>query len=126
MEQKKILLFADDPDLLFAYKTILTDNGYTVSTATNASEVETLLQLSSYKLALIDSIKESKYGGCDVFKNIKKIKPEIPVISLILCNIITTDIPEDDCSQADIFIEKPVIAKELTEAINYLLSKDVE
>ncbi len=96
MDKKKTLLITDDPDLLFAYETMLSCRGYAVSTAQSASEIEKQLKLSSYKIAVIDITTENAYSWHEATDSIKRVKPEIPVISLTLVDNISADISEDN------------------------------
>ena len=125
MEQKKILLVADDPDLSFVYEAILTSKGYIV-TATDVTKFENHIKKGSFNLALIDIDDDENNNLPNVLHLIKRTKPGIPVISLTLVDEITIVTNEESHEKVDLFLEKPVSPDSLTDAIDDILSKEIE
>ena len=54
MNQTRILVVDDEPDVLDTLKEFLTDRGYAVVTAANALDAESLIESRSVSLALLD------------------------------------------------------------------------
>lgn len=125
MEQKKILLVADDPDLSFVYEAILTSKGYIV-TATDVTKFENHIKKGSFNLALIDIDDDENNNLPNVLHLIKRTKPGIPVISLTLVDEISIDTNEESHEKVDLFLEKPINPDSLTDAIDDILSKEIE
>jgi DNA-binding response OmpR family regulator len=54
MNQTRILVVDDEPEVLDTLKEFLTDRGYAVATAANAHDAESLIESRSVALALLD------------------------------------------------------------------------
>lgn len=76
-----ILLVDDDTDLLFAFKTILDNEGHTVYTAKNLDEAIATIQKHGVDLAIIDFMIPGCRGDL-MAKVLKRIKQNLEIIFL--------------------------------------------
>ena len=75
---KNILMIDDDTELCEEMKDILSDEGYSVHTASDGSQGEELLEKNSYDILLLD-IKIPGFNGIDMLRNLSKKKPAIKI-----------------------------------------------
>lgn len=85
MEAKRILLVDDHPNVIYAYTSMLdcleSKYSYIVHTATTAEEGVDLVRNNDYDLAVMDC-NFNKMQGDEATREIKKIKPKLPVLGL--------------------------------------------
>jgi len=82
-EPKTILVVDDDIDFLIQTETVLKAQGFNVVKAESQSEAEELLKKIQPDLAILDLMMEHFDGGFALAYHIKKIDPDIPVITLL-------------------------------------------
>lgn len=116
----KILVVDDSPDNVFLIKTILEEEGYTVSTAENGISALAELETSTCDLVLLDLMMPG-IDGYEVTRRIRK-NTALPFIPILL--ITAHDSP--NVAQgldlgADDFIRKPVTVDELMGRVRSLL-----
>jgi signal transduction histidine kinase len=116
----KILVVDDSPDNVFLIKTILEEEGYTVSSAENGASALAELEKSTYDLVLLDLMMPGM-DGYEVTKRIRQ-NQSLPFIPILL--ITAHDSP--NVAQgldlgADDFIRKPVTVEELLARVRALL-----
>lgn len=116
----KILVVDDSPDNVFLIKTILEEEGYTVSTAENGASALAQLETSTCDLVLLDLMMPG-IDGYEVTKRVRQ-NTALPFIPILL--ITAHDSP--NVAQgldlgADDFIRKPVTVDELLARVRSLL-----
>ncbi|MBD2439435.1 hybrid sensor histidine kinase/response regulator [Nostoc sp. FACHB-110] len=117
----KILVVDDSPDNVFLIKTILEEEGYTVSTAENGIIALEKLEASPCDLVLLDLMMP----GIDGYEVTKRIRGEMNLPQYIPILLITAhDAPNVAHGLdlgADDFIRKPVTVDELLARVRSLL-----
>jgi signal transduction histidine kinase len=117
----KILVVDDSPDNVFLIKTILEEEGYTVSTAENGIVALEKLEASPCDLVLLDLMMP----GMDGYEVTKRIRGEMNLQQYIPILLITAhDAPNVAHGLdlgADDFIRKPVTVDELLARVRSLL-----
>ncbi|AFY43536.1 hybrid sensor histidine kinase/response regulator [Nostoc sp. PCC 7107] len=117
----KILVVDDSPDNVFLIKTILEEEGYTVSTAENGILALTQLEASPCDLVLLDLMMP----GMDGYEVTRRIRGEMNLQQYIPILLITAhDAPNVAHGLdlgADDFIRKPVTVDELLARVRSLL-----
>ncbi|MBP5972158.1 hybrid sensor histidine kinase/response regulator [Brasilonema sp. CT11] len=116
----KILVVDDSPDNVFLVKTILQEEGYTVSTAVNGASALAQLEISTCDLVLLDLMMP----GMDGYEVTKRIRQNmtLPFIPILL--ITAHDSPNVAHGLdlgADDFIRKPVTVDELLARVRSLI-----
>ncbi|WP_414754197.1 response regulator [Anabaena sp. CCY 9910] len=117
----KILVVDDSPDNVFLIKTILEEEGYTVSTAENGISALAELQASPCDLVLLDLMMP----GMDGYEVTRRVRGEMKLQQYIPILLITAhDAPNVAHGLdlgADDFIRKPVTVDELLARVRSLL-----
>ncbi|MBD2251657.1 hybrid sensor histidine kinase/response regulator [Nostoc parmelioides] len=117
----KILVVDDSPDNVFLIKTILEEEGYTVSTAENGISALAVLQASPCDLVLLDLMMP----GMDGYEVTRRVRGEMNLQQYIPILLITAhDAPNVAHGLdlgADDFIRKPVTVDELLARVRSLL-----
>ncbi len=81
MENPKILIVDDEPNILLYLSEALEDSGYDIVTKGNGKEALTSLEIGKFDLMLVD-LKLKDISGLEVMREAKKRSPEIVVIML--------------------------------------------
>ncbi|MBN3961349.1 hybrid sensor histidine kinase/response regulator [Nostoc sp. NMS8] len=117
----KILVVDDSPDNVFLIKTILEEEGYTISTAENGISALAELKASPCDLVLLDLMMPGM-DGYEVTKHIRKEMklPQYVPILLITAHD-TPNVAHGLDLGADDFIRKPVTVDELLARVRSLL-----
>jgi DNA-binding NtrC family response regulator len=115
-----ILVVDDEQNFAALLETVLTDKGYEVQTALNGEAALTLVDKSSFDLALLD-IRMGAVSGLSLLNELKQRVPEVRVI------MITAYPTSDNYRQslrngASAFFTKPVDLQELLQTIRRLLA----
>lgn len=129
MNKKKILLVDDDPDIISAFEAILSNKGYHIITAFNKTDGISKFNTQLPDLVILDVMMDEEHDGFEMSREIKKSRPEIPIIMLTGISEITgvnfrAAASDPDWLPADEFIDKPVDPEELVASIEELLSKE--
>jgi two-component system response regulator ArlR len=114
--QKVILCIDDNPAILSYEKALLEGCGYSVITAASAREGLALVTTCEFDAVLLD-FEMPGMNGCDVACEIKRVRPERPVILLS-----GSDVPTYALALVDAFILKPEASRELLPTIAALCS----
>ncbi|MEH2271587.1 MAG: hybrid sensor histidine kinase/response regulator [Nostoc sp.] len=117
----KILVVDDSPDNVFLIKTILEEEGYTISTAENGISALAELKASPCDLVLLDLMMPGM-DGYEVTKHIRKemkLPQYIPILLITAHD--TPSVAHGLDLGADDFIRKPVTVDELLARVRSLL-----
>ena len=77
---ERILVIDDEPDMLMLLRMIIEDNtNYEVETTNNPAEGLKMLTEEAYDLVISD-LKMPGMDGLEVFDELRKMRPDIPVI----------------------------------------------
>ncbi len=126
---KKILLVDDEPDVVYAIKNILEDNGFQID-----SFNESILALKSYKINFYDlvilDIKMPKMDGFELYIKIREKDPNVKICFLTASEMYYEKfrktrsefgkIIEEEC-----FIQKPIKNEELIRKLNSVMNIDI-
>lgn len=120
-----ILLIDDDADQRNLNKRLFTHMGYKIECAENGQSGLDYLRHNNVDLILLDMIMEDDFDGLDTYEEIRKIKPEQPVI-------IVSGYSETERVKKAIelgvkrYVKKPYTAKEIVKIIRETLDVDAE
>jgi signal transduction histidine kinase len=116
----KILVVDDSPDNVFLIKTILEEEGYTVSTAENGASALAQIETSPCDLVLLDLMMPG-IDGYEVTKRIRQnmALPFIPILLITAHD--SPNVAQGLDLGADDFIRKPVTVDELLARVRSLL-----
>lgn len=76
---KTVMCVDDEINLLKLYQQVLTDEGYQVLSARTIKEAMELLESFPIDLVVLD-IKMERENGLDLLEEIKRNRPEVPVV----------------------------------------------
>jgi CheY-like chemotaxis protein/predicted transcriptional regulator len=124
-----LMLVEDEPDVLFAFKTILTSEGYNVDTFTDSFEaLKHFIKLNRpyYDLVILD-IRMHGMNGIQLYQKLKRIDGDVRVIfstALDAAEELVSIIPDLNSVQ---IIRKPIAAKDfinlVKKAVTYVPMK---
>ena len=126
---KKILLVDDEPDVIYAIKNTLEDNGFQID-----SFNDPVLALKSYKINFYDlvilDIKMPKMDGFELYIKIREKDPKVKICFLTASEMYYEKfrktrsefgkIIEEEC-----FIQKPIKNEELIRKLNSVMNIDI-
>src|SRR5574344_1042674 len=78
-ELKPLILIAEDTEINFIYLNAILRNDFTIERAVDGQEALEKASANDYKVILMD-IRMPRMDGIQSLKEIKKIKPEIPIV----------------------------------------------
>lgn len=116
----RLLVVDDDQNQCRTLKQILDMNGYQTFTASRSPDAFSLLRDTDFDLVFMDLVLKGDMNGIDIFKEMKKIKPDVKVI------LYTGFGPEEEMKllfeavtegMADEFLRKPIEPGELIAAV---------
>ena len=125
INQKKILVVDDEPDLTMLCKMILEDEGFKVDAFTDP-----LLALSHFKPNLYDllifDIKMPELDGFELYKKVKELDKNVAVCFLTASEMYYEKFRDKEYSFLDkeLFIHKPIENEELIKKLNKILNKN--
>lgn len=121
----RVLVVDDDPDFVEIIRTILTSNGYEVTTAANGDQGLQRMQEQAPDLVLLDVMMSNVLDGLNLSHAIREnpVLKQIPVImiSSIADSPSAGMFPTDESIPIDAWISKPVRADDLLKKIAKLL-----
>jgi DNA-binding response OmpR family regulator len=112
-----ILCVDDEPTGLTARRLLLSIAGYTVLTAPSGTSALRLFACNNVQLVITDHLLPDQTGA-ELVSEMKRIKPEVPVV--LLTGLV--DLPPG-FEQADLFLTKGMTPQEFLAEIAKLLSK---
>ena len=116
-----ILLVDDEPNIRTVFSDVLKRAGYRVKAVEDGHKAVKEVEEKTYNLALVD-LRMPKMDGIEVLENIKKKKPEIPVIIYTGYGSVTTAVEAMRKGAAD-YLNKPFSPEELKLAIKKVLEQ---
>jgi len=135
MEEAKILIVDDDPDIVEALKMTLEANHYKVFTAANGTEGLKQVKAVNPDLIILDVMMDTITEGFQVSYQLRNPDPksEYAAYSKIPILILTAIVEKKhmkfstktggDFLPVDEFVEKPIRPKDLLEKVKKLLAK---
>ncbi len=118
-----VLIVEDDPVLREALAETMTIAGHTYITAKDGKEALTLLDLHNPSVVLTD-IRMDNLDGNQLLSNIKKNRPNIPVILMTAYGSVEDAVTAMRYGAVD-YLQKPFSAQLLTEKINQYIKTEV-
>ena len=115
---KSVLVVDDEENLLVLLERILSKEGFTVSTASNAYQALDLLDKNRFNLAILD-IKMFPVDGVALLSEIKKRSPTVHVVMITAYPTIDT---RNECLKigASTYLTKPLDIQELKSVVQNL------
>jgi CheY-like chemotaxis protein len=127
---KKVLVVDDDPDVRVFSVTVLEENGYTPLEASNGEEGLKMIRAEKPDLVILD-ILMPRQSGIRLYRELKTDKSLKNVQVLILSGIAKktflrsqkalTEFGGAVVPEPEIYLEKPVEAEELAEAVKKVI-----
>ncbi len=122
--QKRLLVVDDDDEIRELLEFDLQHSGYSVDTACDGMEALNKAVSNHYDLLLLD-VMMPKMNGFDVCKNLRKAKPDIPVLLLTAKGTINDKTQGFDCG-ADDYLVKPFDIQEVLLRVKALLRRNTD
>jgi CheY-like chemotaxis protein len=130
MENEKILIVDDDPDLTEALKTALESERYTVITAADKDEGMQKIKTEKPDLVILDVMMAAWQDGFEMSRELKK-DPEARDIPILLLTAVKertgigfkSTAGDPDWLPVDSFLDKPVEPQVLVGEVRKLLSQ---
>ena len=122
--QKRLLVVDDDDEIRELLEFDLSHSGYDVDTAYDGMEGLNKAVTNSYDLVLLD-VMMPKMNGFDVCANLRKAKPDIPVLLLTAKGTIADKTQGFDCG-ADDYLVKPFDIQEVLLRVKALLRRNTD
>jgi CheY-like chemotaxis protein len=130
MENEKILIVDDDPDLTEALKTALESERYTVVTAADKDEGMQKIKTEKPDLVILDVMMSTWQDGFEMSRELKK-DPEARDIPILLLTAVKertgigfkSTAGDPDWLPVDSFLDKPVEPQVLVGEVRKLLSQ---
>ncbi len=130
MENAKILVVDDDPDLTKVLQTILESEHYTVITAANRTEGMEKIRINKPDLVILDVMMSTCQDGFEMSRELKK-NPECKDMPILMLTAVKDKFGIDFKSSAgdpawlpvDEFLDKPAEPHVLLTKVKKLLSK---
>jgi DNA-binding NtrC family response regulator len=116
--ERSVLVVDDEENLLVLLERILSKEGFTVRTASNAYQALDLLDKYSFDLAILD-IKMFPVDGVALLSEIKKRSPSVHVVMITAYPTIDT---RNECLKigASTYLTKPLDIQELKSVVQDL------
>lgn len=130
MENEKILIVDDDPDLTEALKTALESERYTVVTAADKDEGMQKIKTEKPDLVILDVMMAAWQDGFEMSRELKK-DPQAKDIPILLLTAVKertgigfkSTAGDPDWLPVDSFLDKPVEPQVLVGEVRKLLSQ---
>lgn len=119
---KKLLVVDDDDEIRELLEFDLAHSGYSVDTACDGMEGLNKAVNNNYDIVLLD-VMMPKMNGFDVCKNLRKAKPDIPILLLTAKGTIGDKTQGFDCG-ADDYLVKPFDIQEVLLRVKALLRRN--
>jgi two-component system, OmpR family, response regulator ChvI len=122
--KKRIILVDDEQDILFTYKTILTNYDYHVTSFTDPSiALNYIRDLSDFNdLLVVLDIRMKNLNGLQLHQQIKAIDPTIKIIFITALDILDELLSIVPGLSQDQIMRKPIDNKEFTSTVEKVLN----
>ena len=117
--RKRILLVDDEANVRTVFSDVLRRESYIVKGVEDGPEAIKAVKEETFDLALVD-LKMPHMDGIEVLENIKKVKPQLPVIIYTGCGSVTSAVESMRKKAAD-YLSKPFSPDELKLSIRKAL-----
>lgn len=117
--KKKILFVDDEPHLTSLFKKVLESAGFNVNVFNNSYDALRDFKPYFYDLVMLDIVMP-KMNGFDLYKELKKLDPDVKVCFLTASEKYREGLREGEYQtlSKDLFIQKPLSIKDLTKEIH--------
>lgn len=124
MENNRILVVDDEPDLTQVSTLALEYHGYKVDSFNDPQEALSKFKPGSYDLIILD-IKMPKMDGFELYHEIKKKDNNAKICFLTASELYYEEFRKEEYSALDrnLFIQKPIDNEDLVKEINKMLKK---
>src|SRR2546425_9506309 len=115
-----LMLVEDEPDVLFAFKTILISEGYNVDTFTDSFEaLKHFIKLNRpyYDLVILD-IRMSGMNGIQLYQKLKRIDDDLRVIFVTALDAARELISILPDLNSQYIVRKPIAARDFIKVVN--------
>jgi len=125
--KNSIFIVDEDPGILLAFKKILANEKFIISTTTHYNDALPRILKEKPQVVIIN-IEVPGYSGVDLLQRIKKIQPELPVGSM---TVYSNTFTEKDARKigADFYLKKPfeinTLLLKIKQLINWQQMKNV-
>ncbi len=121
----KILIVDDDQDFVSAVAIVLESAGYQVATAYSRDTGMQIFNQENPDVVVLDVMMQEPDDGFVMAQDLKKIRPEVPILMLTSVGQVTgMDFDKDeDLVPVEVFEQKPIMPGRLLERIRELLNK---
>jgi two-component system alkaline phosphatase synthesis response regulator PhoP len=125
----KILVIDDDPEFLFAVRTVLEARDFEMEEATTPEEGISKVLSVKPDLVVLDIMMPTGYEGFDVAREIREKHKLIDLPILVLTGVHSTKkvpyrfAPDEDYLPVDVFLDKPVKPEQLIDSIQEMLGE---
>lgn len=127
MQNKKILIIDDEPDVVKYISTVLSDHGYDSIPAAGVDEALSALEQIKPDLILLD-IMMPKKSGVSFYQHIKADSRFVNIPIIIVSGIrdekefdFREFVPDTNLPEADAFIEKPIKVEQFVKVISEII-----
>ena len=109
----------DEPDLTSLFKKALESAGFNVNVFNNSADTLKDFKPHFYDLVMLDIVMP-KMDGFSLYKELKKVDPDVKVCFLTASEKYHEDLREGEYQtlSKDLFIQKPLSIKDLTKEIH--------
>ena len=128
MAKKKSILLVDDEQMIRdEFKLIFSETGYKLDVATNSIEGLHEIKSRCYNLVILDikmpdiNGQQSNRAGLDLLMEIRKIKPDIPVIMLTALDEATTATEAAKNGAVEYFVKDKFNARSIVEKCDEII-----
>jgi DNA-binding NtrC family response regulator len=120
-QQVRILVVDDEPDNAELFKTLLTREGYVVTTLNDPTRVVSTLKEGNFHLVILDMMMP-KMSGTDVLTQIREFDDDVAVIVATGFPTVETAVASLKASASD-YVKKPVEPPVFIETVKRVLEK---
>jgi DNA-binding NtrC family response regulator len=117
--KKRILFVDDEPDLTSLFKMALESGGFYVDVFNNSADVLKNFKPHFYDFVMLDIVMP-KMNGFDLYKELKKVDPDVKVCFLTASEKYREGLREGEYQtlSKDLFIQMPLSIKDLRKEIH--------
>jgi len=118
LSKASILIVDDDEDILYFFRVLLEENGYTVSTATTGGEALKQAETNKYDLVLLD-YKLTDISGGVIADKFRKINESIQIIYITGYSLKNGEIPGSEAVREVLVkpIPEHILLRAISEAV---------